>query len=120
MIVELLFILLYFLFRSIGRMRLAGLRGRIIPVLRKYGVVRAAIFGSFARGEAGEGSDLDLLVEFEEDRSLLDLVGLKVELEDMLGIRVDVVTYSSLHPRIRERVLKEQEVIYEEGSSDTR
>jgi len=101
-------------------MRLAELRGKVVPVLRKYGVVRAAVFGSFARGEAGEGSDLDLVVEFEEGRSLLDLVGLKVEPEEVLGTRVDVVTYGSLHPRIRRRVLGEQEVIYEEGSSGAR
>ena len=101
-------------------MRLAELREKVVPVLRKYGVVRAAVFGSFARGEAGEGSDLDLLVEFEEGRSLLDLAGLKAELEDVLGTRVDVVTYGSLHPRIRGRVLEEQEVIYEEGPSGAR
>jgi hypothetical protein len=83
----------------------------IVPVLRRYGVRRAAVFGSFARGEAREDSVLDIIVEFEEDRSLLDLAGLKVELEDVLGRRVDIVTYGSLHPLLRERVLKEEKRI---------
>ena len=84
------------------------IRNRITPVLRKHGVRRAGIFGSTARGEARPESDLDLLVEFEEGRSLLDLVDLRLVLEDLLGREADVVTYASLHPRLRERVLEEQ------------
>jgi len=52
-------------------MRLAGLKGKIVPILRRYGVVKAAVFGSFARREASESSDLNLLVEFEEGGHLL-------------------------------------------------
>jgi hypothetical protein len=70
--------------------------------------VRAALFGSAARGELTDSSDLDFLVEFEPGRSLLDLVGLQLELADVLGKETDVVTYRSLHPRIRDRVLREQ------------
>ena len=84
------------------------IRNRITPVLREHGVRRAGIFGSTARGEARPESDLDLLVEFEEGRSLLDLVDLRLVLEDLLGREADVVTYASLHPRLRERVLEEQ------------
>ena len=84
------------------------IRNRITPVLRKHGVRRAWIFGSIARGEARPESDLDLLVEFEEGRSLLDLVDLRLVLEDLLGREADVVTYASLHPGLRERVLEEQ------------
>jgi len=89
-----------------------GIKESISSVLKKYGVKRAALFGSIARGEATEESDIDLLVEFEEGKSLLDLAGLKLELEDLLRKKVDVLTYASLHPLLKERILSEQEVIY--------
>jgi predicted nucleotidyltransferase len=88
-------------------MDIEELKRRIVPVLRRYEVARASFFGSFARGEATKGSDVDLLVEFEGDKSLLDLAGLKVELEGLLDIRVDVLTYASLHPLLKERILEE-------------
>lgn len=87
------------------------IREKILPVLRRYDVVKAAIFGSFVRGENKEGSDLDLLVEFTGDKSLLDLAGLKIALEELLKIKIDVLTYNSLHPLLKERILNEQEVI---------
>ncbi|MEW6142598.1 MAG: nucleotidyltransferase family protein [Chloroflexota bacterium] len=80
-------------------------------MLKRHGVRRAGIFGSFARGEAGRSSDLDVAIEFEGEKSLLDLIGLKLDLEDALGLRVDVVTYDSLHPAIKRAVLREQQVI---------
>lgn len=94
-------------------MELAEIEKRVAPVLRKYGVARAAIFGSYARGEEREreNSDIDVLIEFKGDRSLLDLAGLKIELEEALGRKVDVLTYSSLHPLLRDRILSEQKVI---------
>ena len=87
---------------------LERLRERVAPILRRLGVRRASVFGSLARGEGDEESDVDLLVELEPGRSLLDLAELKVELEEVLGRRVDVITYDSLHPLLRERVLREQ------------
>ncbi|NOR78226.1 MAG: hypothetical protein GQ523_07370 [Methanophagales archaeon] len=83
----------------------------LIDVLRKYEVKKAALFGSIVRGEATEESDIDLLIEFEGRKSLLDLAGLKLELQELLRRRVDVLTYKSLHPLLRERILSEQEVI---------
>ncbi len=65
------------------------------------------VFGSVARGEADRESDIDFLVELETGRSLLDLGGLQMELESLLGRRVDVVTERGLKARIRERVLRE-------------
>ena len=93
------------------RTYIEGIREKILPIFKRYDVVRAAIFGSFARGEMKEGSDIDILVEFEGEKSLLDLSGLKIELEGLLGRKVDVLTYNSLHPLIKERILSEQEVI---------
>ncbi|RZN38356.1 MAG: hypothetical protein EF813_05030 [Methanosarcinales archaeon] len=87
------------------------LKTRIARTLKRHDVARAAIFGSFARGDAEENSDLDILVEFRGEKSLLDLVGLKLELEDSLGISVDVLTYNALHPAIRDRVLSEQVMV---------
>jgi len=84
---------------------------RLLPVLRRHDVIHAAIFGSFARGEAEADSDLDILVELPSTKSLLDLVALKLDLEEVLGREVDVLTYRALHPRIRERVFQEQVVI---------
>ncbi|PXF51814.1 MAG: hypothetical protein C4B55_05555 [Candidatus Methanophagaceae archaeon] len=83
----------------------------LIEVLRKYGVKKAALFGSVARGEATEESDIDLLIEFEGRKSLLDLAGLKLELQELLRRRVDLLTYKSLHPLLKERILSEQEEI---------
>ena len=83
----------------------------VIKVLERYGVKRAAFFGSIVRGEDTEESDIDLLVEFGERRSLLDLAGLQLELQELLRRKVDVVTYGSLHRLLKERILSEQEVI---------
>jgi uncharacterized protein len=88
----------------------------MIPILDRNSVTRAALFGSFARGEGTEDSDIDLLVEFEKGKSLLDLVGLKIELEEALGRKIDVVTYNSINPLLKDSILKEQEVFYEKAS----
>lgn len=87
---------------------LKDLAERINPILRRNAVVRAAVFGSVARGEASPESDLDLLVEFGEEKSLLDLAHLKVELEEELGHTVDVLTYRAIYHRLRQRILDEQ------------
>lgn len=87
------------------------IRDRILPLLVRHGVRRAAVFGSRARGDDRPDSDLDLLVEFEEDRSLLDLVGLRLDVQELLGLDADVVTYNSLRLEFREKVLDEQVAI---------
>jgi len=93
------------------KMELEGLKDKIIPVLERYEVKRAAAFGSFVRGEQKQDSDIDILVEFKGDKSLLDLAGLKIELEEALQRKVDVLTYNSLHPLLKDRILREQKVI---------
>ncbi len=84
------------------------IRNIILPVLKKHGVKRASIFGSIARGEMSKDSDIDLLVEFEKGKTLLDLADLKIELEEKLKRNVDVLTYKSVHPLLKEKILKEK------------
>jgi predicted nucleotidyltransferase len=78
-----------------------------LQLCAKYGARNVRVFGSVARGEADEQSDIDLPVEFEPNRSLLDHAGLWGELQELLGVKVDVVSAHGLKPRIRERVLQE-------------
>lgn len=89
-------------------MKFKEIEGRIIPVLRKHDVVRAGLFGSFARGDVKKRSDVDILVEFDGRKSLLDLAGLEIELENKLERKVDVLTYNSIHPLLRKRIMKEE------------
>ena len=83
----------------------------IQDTLEKHGVIKAALFGSIVRNDARDDSDIDLLVEFGPGKSLLDLARLKLELESLLGRKVDIVTYRSLHPLLKDRILKNQVII---------
>ncbi|MBC8174063.1 MAG: nucleotidyltransferase family protein [Candidatus Marinimicrobia bacterium] len=87
------------------------IKQKILPILQRYGVKKIGLFGSFIRGEMREDSDVDILVEIEKDISLLDFVGLKIEIEEALGEKVDLVEYNTIKPLLRERILKEQVVI---------
>ncbi|MCX9011166.1 MAG: nucleotidyltransferase family protein [Candidatus Methanoperedens sp.] len=91
--------------------QITEIKNKILNTLRKNDVKRASLFGSVVRGELTEESDIDILVEFGSRKSLLDLVGLKLELEDVLKRKVDVLTYNSLHPLLKDRILREQKVI---------
>ena len=82
-------------------------RDEILSIAAKHGAYNVRLFGSAVRGEATDTSDIDLLVDFEEGRSLFDLIALKQDLEDMLGREVDVVTNEALHWYIREQVMNE-------------
>ena len=82
-------------------------RKDILRIASKYGARNIRIFGSLARGEAREDSDIDFLVDLEPGRSLFDLGGLLMDLQKLLAQKVDVVTEKGLRPRIRDRVLKE-------------
>ncbi len=87
---------------------LAEIKKIAVPILRKNNVVRAGIFGSFARGDAKKGSDIDILIKFKGRKSLFDLAGLELDLEEKLGRKVDVVEYCTIHPLLRDRILHEE------------
>jgi predicted nucleotidyltransferase len=92
---------------TIGR-----IKKKVLPILKRHSVKRAAIFGSFARGEAKAKSDVDILIEYRsKNKSLFDLVDLKSDLENSLDRKVDLITYNSIYWRIRDRILAEQVVI---------
>lgn len=78
-----------------------------------YRVKKIAIFGSYARGEAKPESDIDILVEFSERKSLLDLVGIEQELSEAFGVKADLLTEKSISPYLIDRIKKEMKVIYE-------
>lgn len=82
-------------------------RDRILSIAARHGARNVRLFGSVVRGQAGPDSDVDFLVEMDEDRSLMDHVGLIQDLEDYLGRKVDVVSERALHWFIRDRVLAE-------------
>jgi predicted nucleotidyltransferase len=86
-------------------------------VCSKWDVSRLRVFGSIARGSAGPESDLDLLVEFSGEASLFDLIGMQHDLEDELGVEVDLLTPGGLSPYIRDTVLSEAKVIYERSAA---
>jgi uncharacterized protein len=82
-------------------------REAILEIAARHGASNVRVFGSVARGEAGSDSDIDFLVDLEPGRSLLDHAALLVDLEDLLGCDVDVVTEWGLRPRMRTDVLRE-------------
>lgn len=84
------------------------IKEKISPILQKSDVSRSFVFGSFARGEENEDSDVDLIVEFnKDDKSLIDLAGLELELEEVLGRKVDLLTRGGIYHRLRDRIEKE-------------
>jgi predicted nucleotidyltransferase len=83
-------------------------REKIVEILKRNGVKKAAVFGSFARGEEKKNSDIDILVEVPEKMSLLGFIRLEFELEEKLKRKVDVVEYECLHPLLKDQIMKEQ------------
>lgn len=82
-------------------------RGELHEVLRRHGVTNPAIFGSAARGDDQENSDVDLLVDFAPGTSIIDIIGIQRELEALLGVPVDLVPRNGLKERVRKRAQKD-------------
>ena len=85
---------------------------KITQMLKNEGAKRIAVFGSYARGEEKPGSDIDIIVEFSDRKSLLELVRIERELSEFLGIKVDLLTEKSISPYLIDIIKKEMEVIY--------
>jgi len=92
-------------------MNLEEIKRKSLPILKKYGVARAGVFGSVVRGEATADSDIDILVEIERRMSLLDFAGLKIELEEALGRKVDLGEYAAIKVMIKDDILSEEVAI---------
>ena len=90
--------------------KLENIKNKIRPILRKYGIKKAGIFGSSARGESVV-NDLDLLVKIDGKISLLDFIGIQQELEDKLGMKVDLVEYKAIKPALKEEILRDEEPV---------
>lgn len=89
-------------------MTIDEIKQKAVPVLKRHQVRRAGIFGSTARGEATDTSDVDILVDLPKGLSLWDFIGIKLDLEDTLKRKVDLVEYDMIRKRIRERVLADE------------
>lgn len=86
---------------------LAARRDQVVGIAAAHGARHLRVFGSAASGLDKEGSDLDLLVDLAPGTSLVGIVGLQLEIEDALGVKVDLCTERELHPALRERILAE-------------
>lgn len=87
------------------------IKQKAVPILKKAGVTRSSIFGSYVRGEERNDSDIDLLVEVPRGTGLFAFVELKRQLEEAIGKKVDLVTYKSINPMLKDSILKEQQPI---------
>ena len=88
--------------------QLEDIKSKALPILKEAGIIRSALFGSCVRGDMTETSDIDILAEFPQGTSLFDVVGLQIELEEALGKKVDIVSYKSIKPLLKESILSSQ------------
>jgi len=84
------------------------IKRKILPILKKNNVKRAGFFGSYARGEQKKKSDVDILVELDNNLSLYDVIGIKIELQKKLKKRVDLVEYNTIRYELKEIILREE------------
>jgi uncharacterized protein len=94
-------------------MEIQEITRRITPILQKYHVSRAGLFGSMTTGDATKESDVDILVQLSPTTSLMQFAGMRCELEDALGIPVDVVEYDAIKPRLRPTIISGEVLVYD-------
>lgn len=88
---------------------------KIIPILKKYGVSRASLFGSILTGKMTDSSDVDILVKMPLKATLFDILGIKVDLEEKLRRKVDVIEYEGIKPAFKKEILSHQVTIYQQS-----
>ena len=88
--------------------KIEQIKKKIIPVLKKYKVKRAGIFGSYARGEQNNNSDVDILIKLDDKFDLLELIKLNILLEKILNKKVDLVEYETIRPELKKTILDEE------------
>jgi uncharacterized protein len=104
------FVILFQLVTFITMYNRDDIKKKIIPILKKYGIKKAGIFGSTARGDSVV-NDLDLLVKIDRKISLLEFIGIQQELEDELGMKVDLVEYQAIKPSLKDDILRDEEPV---------
>ncbi len=87
--------------------QIQGIKNKILPILKRAGVKRSSIFGSYIRGDQTKNSDIDILVDFPRGKSLFDFIDLELKLEEALGKKVDLGEYTTIKPRLKDYILKE-------------
>jgi len=96
---------------------LSEIKEKTLPILSEYGIMYAGVFGSYARGEAGPDSDIDILVRFNREKkhlSLWDLVGFQRKLSEQLGKEVDVVSEDAIVPYFKDHIYRDLKTIYKD------
>ena len=87
---------------------LNDIKNKAAPILREAGIIRSSLFGSYVHGEEKKNSDIDILIDVPRGTTLFDIVELQLKLEKKLQKKVDLVTYQSIHPHLRESILNHQ------------
>lgn len=90
------------------RKEIKKIKDKIFPILKKNKVVKAGIFGSYAKGEQKKDSDIDILIEIKGDISLLDIIGLQLKLQEILRKKVDIIEYDEINDLLKDRILNEE------------
>lgn len=93
------------------------IKEKITPILKKNGVIRSAVFGSYARGQATGKSDVDLIIEMKKPQGIFFTIGLKLDLEEKLDKKVDLLTPGAIHYRLQKYINKDAIEIYNQGTN---
>ncbi len=92
-----------------GTIAIGEIKKKITPILKRNKVSRAGIFGSYARGEQKINSDIDILIEVKDKKfSLMDLIGIEIELKEILGKKIDLITYNGINPLLKKSILEDE------------